>query len=110
MTEFVVVLVTVGSRREGETIARQLVEEKVAACVNLLGPLRSTYWWQGAVEEAEEYLLVIKSRAGLLPALAERVRELHSYEVPEVLAVPVLGGSEPYLAWLRDCTVEPGTR
>jgi len=100
----VVVLVTAASRDEGETIGRALVADRLAACVNVVGPIRSIYRWQDAVEEADEWLLIVKARAADLPALDARVREVHSYDVPEVLALPVAGGSEAYLRWLADAT------
>ena len=99
--EFVVVLVTVGSRVDGESMARQLVGEGLAACVTLVGPVRSIYVWEGKVAEDDEWLLVIKSRGALVKALEGRVRALHSYDVPEVIALPVTAGSQPYLAWLK---------
>ena len=102
--EFVVVLVTAGNRDEGLRIGRALVEERLAACVNVVGPMRSIYRWEGAVEEADEHLLVVKARARDLDALGARVRALHSYDVPEVLALPVTAGSEDYLAWLGRVT------
>jgi periplasmic divalent cation tolerance protein len=103
--EFVVVLVTTGSAEEAQRIGRALVTEQLAGCVNVVGPIRSIYRWQGAVEEAEERLLIIKARAADLAALEARVRALHSYDVPEVLALPVTAGSEDYLAWLAGATV-----
>src|SRR4249920_3548713 len=95
--EFVVVLVTTGSTEEAQRIGRALVTEQLAGCVNVVGPIRSIYRWEGALEEAEERLLIIKARAADLAALEERVRALHSYDVPEVLALPVTAGSEDYL-------------
>ena len=102
--EFMVVLVTVGSRPEGETIARQLVEDGLAACVNIVGPIRSVYVWKAQVAEDDEHLLIIKTRQQVMGAVEARVRALHSYEVPEVVAVPIVGGSTPYLDWLRTGT------
>jgi len=102
--EFVVVLVTAGSAEEARRIGRALVEEQLAGCVNVVAPIHSIYRWQGAVEEADEHLLIVKARAGDLPALETRVRTLHSYDVPEVLALPVTAGSEDYLAWLAAAT------
>jgi periplasmic divalent cation tolerance protein len=104
-SDFVVVLVTTASAEEARRIGRTLVEERLAGCVNVLGPIRSIYRWQEAVEEADEHLLVVKARATDLPALGERVRALHSYDVPEVLALPVAAGSEDYLTWLASVTV-----
>ena len=102
--EFVVVLVTASSAEEAARIGRALVDERLAACANVIGPIRSIYRWQGAVEEADEHLVVLKARAAEVSALEVRVRALHSYEVPEVLALPVTAGSAPYLAWLADAT------
>jgi periplasmic divalent cation tolerance protein len=102
--EAVVVLVTTGSADEGARIGRTLVSERLAACVNVVGPIRSIYRWEGAVEDAEEWLLVLKARAADFAALEARVRALHSYAVPEVLALPVYGGSAAYLAWLDEAT------
>lgn len=106
--EFVVVLVTASSADEAGGIGRTLVEERLAACANVVGPIRSIYRWQGAVEEAAEHLLLVKARAADVDALAARVRALHSYEVPEVLALPVCAGSSAYLAWLADSTHRGG--
>lgn len=103
-----VVLVTAGDADEGARIGRALVEERLAACVNVVGPIRSIYRWQGAVEDAQEWLLVVKARAADLPALEARVRTLHSYDVPEVLALPVYGGAAAYLAWLDEATRRDG--
>ena len=107
MSEFVVVLVTVASEQEGEKIAREVVEGRLAACVNIVGPVRSLYRWEGKVADDREYLLLIKTRAGLFPRLEARVREVHSYEVPEVVALPVTAGSEAYLRWLAQSSAEP---
>lgn len=95
-----VVLVTAPDEACAERIAAALVEERLAACVSQLAPLRSTYRWQGAIERAEERLLLAKTTAARFDALAARVRALHPYEVPEILALPVVAGSAAYLAWL----------
>jgi len=95
-----VVFTTAGSRAEAERLASVLVEERLAACVNLIAPLTSIYRWRGAVERAREVLLVIKTRRVLVPQVAARVQALHSYEVPEVIALPVVAGARSYLAWL----------
>ena len=102
--DFVVVLVTAGDAEEAARIGRTLVEERLAACANVVGPIRSVYRWRGAVEEGVEHLLLVKARAAELPALEARVRALHSYQVPEVLALPVAAGSAAYLAWLAEST------
>ena len=105
MYEFIVVFVTAGSSAEGERLARALVEERLAACVNRIAALQSVYRWEGKVEESTEELLIIKTRADLFMALEKRVRELHSYAVPEVIALPIINGSENYLRWLGEQVV-----
>ncbi len=102
MQEFIVVYVTVGSAEEGKRLAHALVEERLAACVNRLASVQSVYRWQGKVEQSEEELLVIKTRRELFARLEKRVRVLHSYSVPEIIALPVIEGSEGYLAWLSE--------
>ena len=102
MGEFVVVYVTVGSSAEADRLARALIEERLAACVNRIKPVQSIYRWQGKVEQSEEELLIIKTRRDLFAPLERRVQELHSYAVPEVIALPILEGSEGYLKWLDE--------
>jgi|SRR5688572_26817872 periplasmic divalent cation tolerance protein len=101
----VVVLVTAPSADEAARIGRALVDARLAACVNVVGPIRSIYRWQDAVEDEAEHLMIVKARRGDVDALAARVRALHPYDVPEVIALDVVAGSEPYLAWLADATV-----
>jgi periplasmic divalent cation tolerance protein len=96
-----VVLVTVPDHETAAGLARRLVEEGLAACVNVVPGVRSIYRWQGALQEDAEILLIAKTRAALVPALAARVGALHPYELPEVIALPVVAGSEPYLDWVR---------
>lgn len=98
----IVVLVTASSQEEGARIARAFVEERLAACVNLVPSIASTYWWQGKIEEATEYLLIVKTRQDRLDRLIARVRELHSYTVPEVIALPIIGGNPAYLQWMTE--------
>jgi periplasmic divalent cation tolerance protein len=102
--DFVVILVTAGSPDEAERIGRTLVEERLIGCANVVGPIRSIYRWEGAVEQATEHLLVLKARAGDVAVIEDRIRGLHSYEVPEVLALPVQAGSAAYLTWLAKVT------
>lgn len=101
MTDCVVILVTAGSETEAEAIAKTLVEERLAACVNLVSPLRSIYRWAGTVADEREWLLLIKTRAERFAAVAARVKALHSYEVAEVIALPIVAGADEYLRWLR---------
>jgi periplasmic divalent cation tolerance protein len=100
MTDKIVVLNTCSSREEAERVARQLVEQRLAACVSIVGGVRSVYHWQGKLEDSEEVLLVIKSRRELFAELQAALGRAHSYEVPEVLALAVVEGSEAYLGWL----------
>jgi periplasmic divalent cation tolerance protein len=97
----IVILCTCCSAQESQRIASRLLEDHLAACVNVLPSVRSYYWWQGVIESSEEHLLLIKSTAALFPAVQEAVQQTHSYEVPELLALPVLDGSADYLDWLR---------
>lgn len=103
-TGFSVVLVTTGSEEEAERIAACLVDERLAACVNIVGPIRSVYRWEGTVQNERELLLIIKARTDAFARLQERVSELHSYDTPEIIALPITAGFEPYLHWLRDST------
>jgi periplasmic divalent cation tolerance protein len=100
MTDKIVVLSTCGSAPEAERLARRLVEEHFAACVSIVAPVKSFYRWKGAIEAAEEWLLVIKTSREKFDSLRVMLEGAHSYEVPEVLALPVVAGSPNYLAWL----------
>ena len=99
MNRNVVVFVT-APEAEAQVLAEVLVREKKAACVNIVPRVRSTYWWQGEIESDDESLLIIKTRTSLLDDLVEVVKETHSYEVPEVIALPILGGNQDYLDWI----------
>lgn len=100
MTDAIVVLVTAPSAEKAAAIARTLVEEKLAACGNIVPGVRSIYSWQGKIEDEAEALLILKTRAALFEPLRARVVELHPYEVPEVLRLDVEAGHEPYLDWI----------
>jgi periplasmic divalent cation tolerance protein len=103
-----IALVTCGTLTEGRRIARGVVSKRLAACVNIiLSPVESFYSWKGKLETAREYLLVIKTTAKRLAELEREVKRLHSYDVPEFIALPITGGSAKYLMWLEDCVVEP---
>jgi periplasmic divalent cation tolerance protein len=95
-----VVLVTASSKHEAEKIAQRLLEEKLVACVNIVGPVFSRFYWEEKIDCAEEHLMLMKTKADLFEAVAAKVKALHSYEVPEVIALPVVAGSEGYFAWL----------
>jgi periplasmic divalent cation tolerance protein len=99
-----VVLITCGTATEADRIAWALVEKRLAACVNVFDArVRSTYRWQGKVETAAEFLLLVKTARRLLPRLEAEVKRLHSYDVPEMIALPVAAGSKEYLGWLESC-------
>ena len=100
MTNTIQVLTTTEKKADGQAIARALVEKRLAACVQIVGPITSTYRWQGEIETAEEWLCVIKTRRDLYEELEQAIREVHPYDVPEILAVPVVEGSQGYLEWL----------
>ncbi len=93
---------TTGPKADLDNIARTLVEERLAACVQVIGPIRSTYRWQGKVEKAEEWLAIAKTTQDLYPRLEATIKKLHTYEVPEILAVPVVAGNPDYLNWLAE--------
>lgn len=101
MTDCVWIYVTVPSREEGLRIGRALVEERLAACANVLPGLTSVYWWEAKVQEDPEAALVLKSRADLVERLTERVRELHPYSCPCVVALPIAAGNPAFLDWIR---------
>jgi len=98
----IVVLITAASREEAERLGQAVVEERLAACANLVPSVASTYWWRGKIERAAETLLLLKTRQDLFEALQRRVRALHSYSVPEVIALPIVGGNPDYLRWIDD--------
>jgi periplasmic divalent cation tolerance protein len=100
MSEVVLVLSTAPDDESTETLARTLVEEKLAACVNVLAPMTSVYRWQGTLERSVERQLIIKTTRGMLPTLQARFVELHSYELPEFIVLDVTSGSGDYLAWI----------
>ncbi len=104
MGELVVVLVT-APKEKGEDIARRLVEERLAACVNIVGGIKSFYWWQGKIEADNEELLIIKTKKCLLPALKSRIREIHPYSVPEIIAFTPMDVLEDYLKWALEETL-----
>jgi len=107
MTDKIVVLTTCDSEMLAEQLARHLVEQRLAACVNILPRARSVYRWPEKIEDAAEWILLIKSRRDLFAALRAEIQKLHTYEVPEVIAIPIVDGSEAYLAWLDGQLITP---
>lgn len=100
---FQLVLTTAGSEEQAQTIARELVRRRLAACVSIVGQICSVFMWKGEITEEGEKLLIIKTETNLFPRVREAIRELHSYEVPEILALPIRDGDPEYLAWLGGC-------
>ena len=103
-TNEVVVYITASGEDEAAKIAKALVEAKLAACVNIVKNVRSIYSWQGKIEDEPEALLIVKTQKKHFSAVSAKVKELHSYSVPEVIALPILEGSEDYLKWLKEVT------
>ncbi len=99
-----ITFITVSHADEAYSIAKTLVEERLAACMNIIPAIRSIYLWKGEICDDPEYLLIAKTTRDVFPLLKARVKALHSYEVPEIIAVPVQDGHEPYLAWVAECT------
>jgi periplasmic divalent cation tolerance protein len=102
--KYIAVLITTGSGAEAAKIARSLVEDKLAACVSIMRPVMSVYRWKGKVEDSRECLLIAKTKQGLFGALERSVKRMHSYECPEIIAIPVNSGSKGYLRWISDST------
>ena len=102
MEGFIQVTTTTEKKEDAERIARSLVETRLAACVQIVGPIESIYRWKGRIETTGEWLCLIKSRRDKYGAVEETIRSLHPYEVPEIVAVPFTAGSRDYLGWLRD--------
>jgi periplasmic divalent cation tolerance protein len=98
---YVVVIITTPNKEEAVKIVRSLLEERLIACANILGPVSSLFWWQGKIDEKSEFLVFMKSHKSLFERLSERGMEIHSYDVPEIIALPIIEGSPPYLDWLR---------
>ena len=98
----IVIFITASDKKEAKNIASQLVKNKLAACVNIVEKLESLFWWQGKVDQAKETLLIVKSKKEKLAKIIKVVKSLHSYEVPEIIALPIIGGYKPYLNWIND--------
>src|SRR5687768_6228888 len=106
MAECVQVSTTLPDEATAQQLGRQLVEERLAACAQAMGPISSTYWWQGQIEQAQEWYCHLKTTTATSPELSRRLRELHPYEVPEIIVVEIREGDASYLKWIRE-TVQP---
>lgn len=102
MEEYIQVLTTTGKREDAEKIAKALIEKRLAGCTQIVGPITSTYWWKGNVETAEEWLCFIKSKKALYQELEKVIKEIHPYEIPEIIAMSISAGNKDYLEWLNN--------
>jgi periplasmic divalent cation tolerance protein len=109
MTNYVQMITTTDSRAAADKIAETLVKEKLAACVQVSGPISSTYEWQGKIENTEEWYCVIKTRESLYGKAEEAIKAVHTYEVPEIIALPITAGNPAYLAWIDEVTLSTGS-
>jgi periplasmic divalent cation tolerance protein len=107
MAEYIQLFTTTERRDDAEMISREVVKKRLAACAQVLGPITSTYWWKQEIEKTEEWLCIMKSRSDLFNELEEAIKSIHPYEVPEIVAAPILLGSQSYLAWLEQ-EIKPG--
>jgi len=99
--DYVVLFITTGADEEAQLISRVLLEQRKAACVNIVPEVSSLFWWQGKIDSSRESLLVVKTRASLVDEIVQLVKSVHSSEVPEVIALPIVGGSRDYLDWIE---------
>lgn len=102
----VVVFITTPSEESADKISRNLLDEKLAACASIIHGVRSLFWWEGKIDEANECLVICKTRQSLVERLTESVRKHHEYKVPEIIALPIIGGNWDYLKWIKESTVE----
>jgi periplasmic divalent cation tolerance protein len=100
MHKFIQITTTVEHKKDAETIARELLDKRLAACVQIVGPVTSHYWWKGTLDLATEYLCLIKSRKDLYPRAEAAISNMHPYDVPEIIATPIVAGGRDYLQWL----------
>ncbi|MDD2680143.1 MAG: divalent-cation tolerance protein CutA [Candidatus Omnitrophica bacterium] len=98
----IIVLITAANKKEADTIARKLIKNKLAACVNIISGIKSLFWWQGKLDRAKEALLMVKSRKEKFNKIVKAVKSSHSYSVPEIIAIPITSGFKPYLKWIDD--------
>ena len=98
---YIVLFITTDSASEAQQISKVLLEQKKAACVNIISNVDSLFWWEGKLDSARENLLIVKTKASLLPEIISLVKKVHSYEVPEIIALPIVGGNQDYLDWIE---------
>lgn len=100
MEQYIQIITTIDKKETAERIAKVLVEKRLASCVQITGPIKSTYWWKGKIETQKEWLCIIKSKKDLYKKIEKTIKQIHPYEVPEILAIPITRGSKDYLMWL----------
>ncbi|MCU0849725.1 MAG: divalent-cation tolerance protein CutA [Candidatus Thermoplasmatota archaeon] len=100
MDEYIQVFTTTEKKEDAEKIAKTLVEKRLAGCIQIIGPIKSTYWWKDDIETSEEWICFIKSKKKLYDELEKAIKEMHPYETPEIIAIPIVAGSKKYLQWL----------
>ena len=101
MADYIQVFTTTGKKEDAVRIAKILLEKRLAGCIQIIGPVSSLYWWKGKMEESEEWLCIIKSEKSLYNELEKTIKDNHPYEVPEIIAVPIIMGNQDYLDWLN---------
>jgi len=108
MSKFIIVYTTTNQKETAEKLADFLLQERLSACVQIIGPFKSSYRWNGKIEENNEFMLIIKTKESLFKKVNEAIKSLHNYKVPEVLAVPIMDGNPDYLEWLNKETLNSG--
>ncbi len=99
---YIVIFITCATKKEADSIAKALIKNKLAACVNIVAQVESVFWWQGKVDRSKESLLMVKSKKSKLHKISKLVKSLHSYQVPEIIALPIIDGYKPYLDWIDE--------
>ena len=102
----IIILITAKNQQEAEKISQALVHQKLIACANILKDIKSFFWWEGKIDEADEVLLILKTKKSLFRKIEKAVKTLHSYEVPEIIALPIIEGHKPYLKWVNESTAK----
>lgn len=103
-SSYTVIFVTTANKKEAERIAQHLIKNRLAACVNIVDNIKSVFWWRGKIDKGKEVLLIIKTKKILIDKLIKKVKALHSYEVPEIIALPIITGNKRYLDWINEST------
>lgn len=101
---YTVIFITTANKKEAGRIARHLIKNRLAACVNIVDNIKSIFWWKGKIDKAKEVLLIIKTKKRLIDKLIKKVKSLHSYEVPEIIVLPIIAGNKKYLDWINGST------